>query len=362
MGHAVQGESRGGVDGVAGAEDRLTGDRTVGAPQADPVDEHRRRRRRAEAAAEAAEAAAADAAARASAAIAAASRAAADAEAAAEAAARAADEVEEAVAAERAALAGEPPPLAPPPGYPQQPVSRHGTAPPLFVPVERPVADAETVALPVTQPDPDDAVTPATGGRASLRQERDAAPEAAREPTRDPETPVDPPGPGDGAGPVQRVIRSFRAQLDLRAVLTAAAVGTVLLVAGVLASVLGGPTGPSPMSAAAAGPTAASAPAAATPVPPASAPTAAAPTDAPSDAPVDPASPKAVAYLAALRAAGVPTSDSGESEVQAGAVICQQLAKGTDAAELVQALPAVLPSVNSRQAKSMVTLAQQKYC
>lgn len=327
---------------MAGADDRPAGVPPVQRqPPAGPVDEQRRRRRRAEAAAEAAEAQAAEAAARASAAIAAASRAATDAEAAAEAAALAAAEVEAAVAAERAALV-------------------NGAAPERTRDTDA-VTEALPVAAPVAAPGPDDDDTPALGARAARRRAQEAAAAVAREATRDPDTEVI--GPDESRGRLGRLLGATRAQLDTRALLTASAVGTVLVVAGVLAAVFGGARAP---VAAPVPPPAAAVPAVPTvtgPSGPAVTTAAPAPTEeARSDAPVDPTTPKALAYLAALRAAGVPTSDSGESETEAAAVICQQLAKGTAAADLVTALPTVLPTVNGRQAKSMVAVAQKTYC
>ncbi|MDT7617493.1 MAG: hypothetical protein QOF00_4940 [Pseudonocardiales bacterium] len=376
------------------------------------VDEQRRRRRAAEAAAEAAEAAAADAASRASAAIAAAAQAAADAEAAANAAARASEEVETAAAAERraveqahaaiadsanetttvggmAALAGNAqgpagtaldgttviPPVVedarsgswqqaagpPVPGQSlrEQPVPEQSGAGPQGL--GRPADDSvPTMTIPAVR----------TAGRAARRRAQEAAAAVALEATRDPETKVIGLGDGDdrrsgsdgargshssrrsrreaaqgAANPVLKLVRRVRG--GGRVVVAAAAVCGVIAVAAIVADIVGGSPTPTP--------------AAVTESAPAAASVAAAPTTDP-DASADPTSPKAVAYLKALRAADVPTSGSGQSETEAAAVICQQLARGTDAATLARALPAVLPTVDSKQAKTVVSIAQQKYC
>jgi hypothetical protein len=132
-------------------------------------------------------------------------------------------------------------------------------------------------------------------------------------------------------------------------VLAAVAVGGVLAVAAVVATVTG--SGPSPSPAAVvdqAAPTSA-------PVLPAA--------DGPTRAPVvDPESDKALAYLTALRDADIPTSRSGQAETEAAAVICEQLDQGAEEASLVRALPAVLPAVTRSQAADVVDLAQEFYC
>jgi hypothetical protein len=119
--------------------------------------------------------------------------------------------------------------------------------------------------------------------------------------------------------------------------------------------VLGGPSGPSPAAVIeATPPTAAAAPAAQA--------GGAEAAGADSGAQVDPTTPKAVAYLKALRAADIPTSKTGVPETEAAAVICEQLAQGADQAALVKALPAVLPTVSKKQANDVVNIAVRKYC
>lgn len=136
--------------------------------------------------------------------------------------------------------------------------------------------------------------------------------------------------------------------------LAATAVGAVIVVAAVVAALVNGSRGPSNAAVLQPAPSSVDSPAAA----------GSEPTSAPEtpDAAVDPTGPKAVAYLAALKDAGVPTSESGRAETEAAAVICEQLAKGAQASDLVRALPAVLPTVNSKQAKSVVSIAQKTYC
>jgi hypothetical protein len=58
----------------------------------------------------------------------------------------------------------------------------------------------------------------------------------------------------------------------------------------------------------------------------------------------------------------VPTSASGRSETEAAEAICRELATGADPAELVRALPAVLPTVDGKQAERVVSIAQRDYC
>jgi hypothetical protein len=370
------------------------------------VDEQRRRRRAAEAVADAAEAAAEAAAARASAAIAAAAAAAADAEAAADLAARAAADAESALAAERRAVershalstvganetttvvAAPVPDGAPLGGVEPYPLPAvPGQALP---PDEAVVARAATMTMPAVPgaarpgrgtpsapgiPAPDDRATGAhatgahvTGGRAARRRAQEAAAAAAavnRQANRDPDTHVFTvePGPGETTPAPLRRTRSeeragssvdslftrLRGRPGARMLLVAGGVGGVVLVAALVAGMLAGSRGSSnaavveevPVTAVAAAPTSAAAD--------------------PDDV-VDPTSAKAVAFLGALRAADVPTSDSGQSETEAAEVICQQLAAGAEEADLVRVLPAVLPAVNARQAKTVVSIAQSDYC
>ncbi len=373
------GESRSGWQAGDGTPEGVLTEERPGTPHPDGlVDEQRRRRRAAEAAADTAEAAAADAAARASAAIAAAASAAAEAEAAADLATRAAAEAEAAAAAERHAVerahaisavsanetttvALAPVPSRPAPNgfrpshHQLTPVAVPGQALP---PDEAAVARAATMTISATPLR--GAPTTATGGRAARRRAQEAAAAAAavaREANRDPDThvfTVDPEpevaGPVEGGGhPLKALLARFRGRPGGRMVLVAAAVGGVVLVAALVAGLVGGSRGASNAAVVQDAPTTAAA---------------AAPTSATDDpeAAVDPTSTKAVAYLAALRDASVPTSDSGQSETEAAEVICQQLANGAAAADLVRALPAVLPTVNSKQAKSVVSIAQKDYC
>jgi len=77
---------------------------------------------------------------------------------------------------------------------------------------------------------------------------------------------------------------------------------------------------------------------------------------------VDPQSAQAVAYLDALRAARVPTSRSGRAEAEAAAVICQQLERGAADQALVRALPAVLTTVTTAQAPTVIEAARRHFC
>ncbi|MBN9101776.1 MULTISPECIES: DUF732 domain-containing protein [unclassified Pseudonocardia] len=384
------GESMNGWQSGDGTPDGVLTEERPGSTHPDGlVDEQRRRRRAAEAAADAAEAAAVDAAARASAAIAAAATAAAEAESAADLAARAAADAESAAAAERRAVerahaisavsANETTSvaLAPVPATNGSRPSRHQVAVPgqALPPDESAVARAATMtipAVPLREASPAGREVPATGGRAARRRAQEAAAAAAavaREANRDPDTHVftvdrEPEAAvgettvsprrrrarsDDDGHPLTALLGRVRGLPGGRMVLVAAAVGGFILVAAVVAGLVGGSRGASTAAVVQEAPTSAEA---------------AAPTSAAGgpDAAVDPTSTRAVAYLKALRAADVPTSDSGRSETEAAEVICQQLANGADAADLVRALPAVLPTVNSKQAKSVVSIAQKDYC
>jgi hypothetical protein len=77
---------------------------------------------------------------------------------------------------------------------------------------------------------------------------------------------------------------------------------------------------------------------------------------------IDPQSPKAVAFLTALRDADIPTSSSGQAETEAAAAICAQLDQGADEAQLARSVPAVLPDVTRGQASKVVDFAQKNYC
>lgn len=380
------GESMSGRHEVGAPEGVLTEERPGTTHPDGLVDEQRRRRRAAEAAADAAEAVAAEAAGRASAAIAAAARAAADAEAAADLAARAAAAAAAAAAAERDAverahaigaanettIALTPLPERTPPAspFPSRPAGPAAVPDQALPPDEAAVARAATMTISLA-PLSDAPVTDTareTGGRAARRRAQEAAAAVALEANRDPDTrvftvdpeprpAVDEPAsrrrrsePDGGSGsPRTGLLARLRGRPGGRTVLVAAAVVGVVLVAAVVAGLTSSSRGASNAAVTA-------------PAPPTAA--TAAPTSAAGepDAAVDPTSTRAVAYLKALRAAGVPTSDSGQSETEAAQVICQQLAKGAQAADLVRALPAVLPTVNSKQARSVVSTAQKVYC
>jgi cytoskeletal protein RodZ len=71
---------------------------------------------------------------------------------------------------------------------------------------------------------------------------------------------------------------------------------------------------------------------------------------------------KATAFLTALRDADIPTSSSGQAEVEAADAICAQLDQGADQAQLARSVPAVLPNVTRGQASDVVDFAQQFYC
>ncbi|WP_344253300.1 DUF732 domain-containing protein, partial [Pseudonocardia hydrocarbonoxydans] len=93
---------------------------------------------------------------------------------------------------------------------------------------------------------------------------------------------------------------------------------------------------------------------------------AAAATDAGADAPAlsqgDPLSERGTEFLAALREAGVPTSQGGAAETEAAELVCGELADGVDEARIARALPASLPSVTRAEAADLVDIAQETYC
>jgi hypothetical protein len=71
---------------------------------------------------------------------------------------------------------------------------------------------------------------------------------------------------------------------------------------------------------------------------------------------------KGTVYLAALTAAGVPTSTSGASEIQIARGVCQELAKGTPRAKLVGDLGATGGLMTEDYAEAMVAAAESHYC
>jgi hypothetical protein len=82
----------------------------------------------------------------------------------------------------------------------------------------------------------------------------------------------------------------------------------------------------------------------------------------PTTSAVDLRSKKAVAFLTALRDADIPTSASGQAEVEAAEAICSQLDQGANEAQLARSLPAVMPNVTRGQASDVVDFAQRFYC
>lgn len=72
--------------------------------------------------------------------------------------------------------------------------------------------------------------------------------------------------------------------------------------------------------------------------------------------------PKAVAFLEAMRAAGVPTSRTGVAEVVVARQACTELASGTSEQELAGRIPRGLPTLTRAQAGELVDLARKHYC
>ncbi|MGH3612006.1 MAG: DUF732 domain-containing protein, partial [Pseudonocardia sp.] len=72
--------------------------------------------------------------------------------------------------------------------------------------------------------------------------------------------------------------------------------------------------------------------------------------------------PKAVAFIKAMRAAGVPTSRTGVAEVVVARQACTELASGTSEQELAGRIPRGLPTLTRAQAGELVDLAQEHYC
>jgi hypothetical protein len=371
-----------------------TGPGRRGAPEesAAPLHDYAAWRRAAELAAASAEEAAASAAERASAAIAAAARAAEEAEAAADAAVKAAQEAHEAAEAEVRAIAdavarGETPgqqvARAEEPEPPTQAVPLITPAgPPNGRPLQRPVGPLPRPA----RPDEPERAPRAAHRAGSLRDSpsRDSTPRdsAARRGTdgeatavltglqglrghgrsRGPDPAdaeatsvvrrrsvaepvvVDGPDEADEAGPEEAPVLARR--LTTRPVLAAVGVAVVLAVAAVVATLTATAPDPAPTATT---PAAVTEPVAVQPVPPA----------APD---IEPNSEKAIAFLAALRAADIPVSSSGQAETEAAAAICAQLDQGADEAQLARSVPAVLPNVTRGQASDVVDHAEQHYC
>jgi hypothetical protein len=140
--------------------------------------------------------------------------------------------------------------------------------------------------------------------------------------------------------------RGLVGRLTSRPVLAAVGVGAVLVLAAIVALI----TTSEPEAA-----------------PPEATPAAvSAPVEPQQPEPVTPAvdlhSKKATAFLTALRDADIPTSSSGQAEVEAADAICSQLDQGADEAQLARSVPAVLPNVTRGQASDVVDYAQRFYC
>lgn len=73
-------------------------------------------------------------------------------------------------------------------------------------------------------------------------------------------------------------------------------------------------------------------------------------------------SPAARAYLAALRAADVPTSRTGAPEVEVAQLVCERLSTGVDREQLGRAIPRVLPTVTKAQGRLVVDAAAEHVC
>jgi uncharacterized protein DUF732 len=351
-----------------------------------PLDEYAARRRAAEEAAASAEAAAASAAERASAAIAAAARAAEEAEAAAEAAAQAAAQANAAAQAEVRAIADavargegpgrqngradapEPPTQAvpliaparapgrrPPPRRPAGPAPRaaHQNAP------LRDVTDGEATAVLTGLDALRDPVRPRRSEPAPAEVTTIARRQPAVEPVHDAD---DEPGEPDDRydqdhhqnhhqndddhDDDEPEERGIVGRLTSRPVLAAIGVGAVLVLAAVVVFFTASEPEATPAEATPAAVSAPVAPQQPEPATPA----------------VDLHSKKAVSFLTALRDADIPTTSSGQAEVEAADAICSQLDQGADEAQLARSVPAVLPNVTRGQANDVVDYAKRFYC
>ena len=67
-------------------------------------------------------------------------------------------------------------------------------------------------------------------------------------------------------------------------------------------------------------------------------------------------------YLDGLRTADIEVSDDGQAEREAAEAICEQLQRGVDPLAIERALPAMLTTVDRRQAPTVVDLAERYYC
>jgi hypothetical protein len=72
--------------------------------------------------------------------------------------------------------------------------------------------------------------------------------------------------------------------------------------------------------------------------------------------------PEAVAFLAALRDADIPTSRTGLAEVLIARAACAELDRGTSEDDLARRIPRGLPTLNRAQAARLVEIAREHYC
>ena len=75
-----------------------------------------------------------------------------------------------------------------------------------------------------------------------------------------------------------------------------------------------------------------------------------------------PGPPKREAYLAALTAAGVPVSPTGDAEVLIAQAVCNEVPKGTSHATLVERVAGFGGGITPAQAEAIVTAAEDIYC
>jgi hypothetical protein len=170
-----------------------------------------------------------------------------------------------------------------------------------------------------------------------------------------------------GRGPSDREQRersagAARARRGAAPALIGAAMGGVLALTTILMTERDAVAGPVATPAAAVGPG---------PVAPGDPPARAAPPDAakPGRLPVpaadDPGvtgTPEALAFLAALRDAAVPTSRTGLAEVLIARAACAELNGGTSDDDLARRIPRGLPTLNRAQAARLVEIARKHYC
>lgn len=160
----------------------------------------------------------------------------------------------------------------------------------------------------------------------------------------------------------RRQRRRTRPRPGAAGLLAAAVLGGAVASVGMVATGTG-TAGPVPTPAALVSPAPPAAPAPADPQP-------AAPGSEPAPAPRTLAeqdkalvsTPPAEAFIAAMRAADIPTSRSGIAEVYTARAACAELAKGATVADLARRIPPGLPTVTKKQAATLVTLAQKHYC